>query len=680
MSTSTKRPRARNFKTESLLQEVERRSVPHLVRLSQDEWPSDPRDVSLALSIVFQLLEREPMPSRNPSLNLHINSGETKEAIDMIHSAITAIFRPFVNYFKSRNRAEVHISALSVMEGNVSTLLRWLDFVRRESSWLFAHWMYPYSDTHGPMLAAQSLQSIYTLGIEADDTCPVVSMLREMVAIPASLAHLSERIQAFSKFQYQQFIGSAVQRLDEWDMLGREPTGLSTMNLLELMQSFIHIPTFAEWFARSGFAGKILRLARRYPHLQAPGKYGSRFHPLPVAVSTYLFPLEPFPVVLSYKVLPELLDSGLLETIADYLLSLPEGTEDPWYPWVGDDAKIQMGVPIPILVSMCVYRPILDATLRAKMALAEEKRNRLSAGAYRELWGAHWTTLPLYQRVWELEDAKSGIYLCDNMRHATCIRETPGPRKECAHCRAVVYCSEECQREDWEAFHKEECSGNRHYRITRQLGSVWVSHRYRAFLLSLLHRAVFSYEIGTHPEWIEPRYSDDGQELIYDERMMPRICAFHKARVEATKRLSVVHFNTLICPTRFHLQPISTVGSLTHRGKLTFHEDRFKAMFEEGQSVPSGLAEESGIRRRIRLALVGIFCGSYRIHLLGRFLVTHNGAACTTTVRKLNGYVKVENRREMDVHTLSFVRDCVVQTTATPCDNDHCLCRVSFCS
>ncbi|KAJ3513884.1 hypothetical protein NMY22_g14909 [Coprinellus aureogranulatus] len=156
---------------------------------------------------------------------------------------------------------------------------------------------------------------------------------------------------------------------------------------------------------------------------------------------------------------------------------------------------------------------------------------------------------------------------------------------------------------------------------------------------------------------------------------MRPICDFHKARLEATKHLAAVHFNSLDCPTRYHLHPIDSIGDLTHRGELTFHEARFKAVFNEAQTAPSDLADENGIQTQLKLALGGIFCGSYRIHFLGRFLVTHNERERTTTVRKLNGYVKVENRLEMDAHTVSIIRDCVAPTTATPAAFDQLRCN-----
>ncbi|TEB28109.1 hypothetical protein FA13DRAFT_1776161 [Coprinellus micaceus] len=58
------------------------------------------------------------------------------------------------------------------------------------------------------------------------------------------------------------------------------------------------------------------------------------------------------------------------------------------------------------------------------------------------------------------QDRKSPIEMCYNLNH-----EVPreGSRdcttlKTCSVCRVVFYCSEVCQREDWAAFHSEECT------------------------------------------------------------------------------------------------------------------------------------------------------------------------------------------------------------------------------
>ncbi|KAF5342607.1 hypothetical protein D9611_001710 [Ephemerocybe angulata] len=57
-------------------------------------------------------------------------------------------------------------------------------------------------------------------------------------------------------------------------------------------------------------------------------------------------------------------------------------------------------------------------------------------------------------------------FACDNLNHLRIQGQTnsitrasnPPKRKTCVACKTVFYCSTECQREDWDALHRSECS------------------------------------------------------------------------------------------------------------------------------------------------------------------------------------------------------------------------------
>lgn len=53
------------------------------------------------------------------------------------------------------------------------------------------------------------------------------------------------------------------------------------------------------------------------------------------------------------------------------------------------------------------------------------------------------------------------IPLCSNFNHSSsrpsCVEEGNEPLKACSTCRAVFYCSTACQKEDWDALHRQEC-------------------------------------------------------------------------------------------------------------------------------------------------------------------------------------------------------------------------------
>lgn len=44
---------------------------------------------------------------------------------------------------------------------------------------------------------------------------------------------------------------------------------------------------------------------------------------------------------------------------------------------------------------------------------------------------------------------------------------------QCSWCHVVAYCSEKCQRHDWNKLHREECSRDRVYRIGASHLSLW---------------------------------------------------------------------------------------------------------------------------------------------------------------------------------------------------------------
>ncbi|TEB24865.1 hypothetical protein FA13DRAFT_1738878 [Coprinellus micaceus] len=74
------------------------------------------------------------------------------------------------------------------------------------------------------------------------------------------------------------------------------------------------------------------------------------------------------------------------------------------------------------------------------------------------------------------------VRLCDNL---PCTRR--GQRsgewqsKQCSRCSSVVYCSDECQKEDWDKWHKSECSAAREHHFQRCLTESWYTHATRAF-------------------------------------------------------------------------------------------------------------------------------------------------------------------------------------------------------
>ncbi|TEB30864.1 hypothetical protein FA13DRAFT_1733279 [Coprinellus micaceus] len=93
--------------------------------------------------------------------------------------------------------------------------------------------------------------------------------------------------------------------------------------------------------------------------------------------------------------------------------------------------------------------------------------------------------------------------------------------KQCSGCRTVVYCSLECQRQDWETFHKFECPSSRAHRFQLQLSGFQMGHQTRMFYLRNLASIVTSlttikrpheHQHCCEPE-VNPAYLPDARDM-----------------------------------------------------------------------------------------------------------------------------------------------------------------------
>ncbi|KAF5341213.1 hypothetical protein D9611_006103 [Ephemerocybe angulata] len=98
------------------------------------------------------------------------------------------------------------------------------------------------------------------------------------------------------------------------------------------------------------------------------------------------------------------------------------------------------------------------------------------------VWEGFWDRAQGYEEVYK--NMASGTPICDNM---SCdIERRIKPSRRCSQCLSVSYCTEQCQSEDWNRFHRKECRHAKHnndqrrvdhtrYRFTaRQLQASWV--------------------------------------------------------------------------------------------------------------------------------------------------------------------------------------------------------------
>ncbi|KAJ2922766.1 hypothetical protein H1R20_g14338, partial [Candolleomyces eurysporus] len=86
------------------------------------------------------------------------------------------------------------------------------------------------------------------------------------------------------------------------------------------------------------------------------------------------------------------------------------------------------------------------------------------------------------------DDAEKRLILCDN---PACLssspsRLSPSRPKQCSLCCSMVYCSEKCQKEDWNKLHRLECSELREERSLRKESKMAYHHSTRAFHVAIV--------------------------------------------------------------------------------------------------------------------------------------------------------------------------------------------------
>ncbi|KAF5341209.1 hypothetical protein D9611_006104 [Ephemerocybe angulata] len=75
--------------------------------------------------------------------------------------------------------------------------------------------------------------------------------------------------------------------------------------------------------------------------------------------------------------------------------------------------------------------------------------------------------------------------LCDNLTCKRKVRAAKQDAMKCSGCSSVVYCSVNCQKEDWHRFHREECARARADRLLRVSEQRCYRHQDRLFQLTL---------------------------------------------------------------------------------------------------------------------------------------------------------------------------------------------------
>jgi hypothetical protein len=407
-------------------------------------WPNDLHDGSLALRVLFGVLEKEPVPPSDPAVNL--SAERPTEAVNRCRLVLAIIGDPVIKALPG------NALLLNVFKENEATLLRWLAFVSHESSWVYQDLHSSYeSETFGPMLAADVLYSIskrtydqskildispyfvdlllylwnwrdsggssLSSAYSRRETCPLTSLFAMATKAPDAHHTLEEIFSAFSTEHHCHFIQSSARRLNEWISSGDQGANLQVshtwpLKIIDITQRFINLPTYVDAYVKSQFPKNTLYASRRLSHILARPPLGAEELPFPVVVSIRFFPLNASvaPMKLVRGTMPGLLKAGLLNILIDHLISQPHDTPYPWYAWTGEE---DAGHPINVLASLCVDAELAQKTAAAMEEIGPMRQRRLMMGPWcDEHWVPFRKTFDLFYGMWS---NTMRISLCDNM-------------------------------------------------------------------------------------------------------------------------------------------------------------------------------------------------------------------------------------------------------------------------
>ncbi|KAJ3523541.1 hypothetical protein NMY22_g11392 [Coprinellus aureogranulatus] len=671
MTGKAARAQAKDHRIEAVLLAVEQGSTLALHHLPNEaEVCRNPHDGALAIGVVFRTLQEDSRKVTHVKIKYPLTTSSYATDLEEEEDVPSVLEDAFLEHS--------------------DTLFHTMDFISRNSSWIYFNTRSP--ATAGTVTAALVLYGCYALEcttiwgrddaldlllwlwmLEYTDSgtkCSLnnalikhgntlVMLMTLLTAGPGYLNRIKLKVAALSHSKHRRFVESSLRTFDGWvsDAWTRQdPSRLQPVwlqRLILLTQEYLDIPSFARAYAQSGFAQCIVEVAssERFRSIQGFLPRGPRAQPFDVAVSSRFFPPTPRirSPLLTGRVVADLLDVGLLNIIVRYMLTLEEDEQHPWTGW--ERKAIELDHPLFELASMFTDVRVCKAAWNAFKKIAEAEVRLLSTGWKKKYWKPFSTKLSYHFTLWEkLAQSgarKSRLRLCDNLKHheddhGAAVADADRTR-QCSNCRAVVYCSAKCQRDDWDAFHRDECYPSRIERIERELQSSWIPHDTRPFFLSILAEALLSEEDYGAGKTLGKTF--DYANLFFEEKHKPR-----RGKDDDAFRKSVRFVLALnIHPSPYHLDLDSAENLLkvSHGGRAMFNNPRYIAMFRDHLSTTAAATVGSDKREeRTRLALCVSYAGAYRILTLGRFAVVR--APESTSVKALNGYVKVVETESAD--------------------------------
>ncbi|KAJ3516003.1 hypothetical protein NMY22_g14308 [Coprinellus aureogranulatus] len=576
----------------ALLPDIEAGSPSHIRRLS-GSWPSEAANIKRVLSALLRHLEPPKIP-RLGRREFASQAAIIKETANILADM------GFITGLNGTDREDV----MELFRSKLADILAGLDFLARYSPLLVGHCKTVDKIQWGNVIGATLVGKLLCYGheiLEAEEDCNSLNMLISFVLkvwtrwvhnkplpydtnltlkdytfyVPIFMAlHmcfegsvnskiLMGKLDELSQKELRRVVKSFAYRFVEWaivykrndDELGVEDLlngmNIASVAITEGLERFSFSQRFHAALLKSNFVPLALELGWDLRHIPGQPPWGGS---LATRITSHLFPIWDSPARSIVCVAPQLLGAGLLRNIVeDYLTE----QSDPCTRWNDRD-------PLHDLFRIAHHPKIFNALYTALQEIRGSRliQERLAkADGGEQAAGARFLAFEASLKVHEESHlfanaiAESRI-LCQCLDHYELAGTAETPKSyQCSRCHTVTYCSENCQKSDWEMYHKEEeYLGCRLERIERQMYGLWLSPRERMRYLQFLELAYLDALLKNSDEGPAGTHSP-GQGLL------------------------VVHLvNTAAMPLRFRVYPTEEVLSLKRGDEYLFHKQRFRGL------------------------------------------------------------------------------------------------------
>lgn len=422
------------------------------------EWPSDLSLAKRALSAILAHLSAD----RVPRIRVAHDEAMDKESarLTFLCNAALAVLNGVLD--RMQDMPENHVRELfSVLRGHFSDLITWLTFLAHDI--LLAP-----TEGQNPRVGSRAVANFLKRLLEKDNikymkdnmdameefvhlvlavwlgsvpdydeepdamnldkesyprsVHPVYDMMWNCLVHEPAKGIALAKIARYSRTWHDQLAHSLAFRCQQWariyadddDPMKNCKVFIGTALISQILSS--GVPRFGRILARSGFPSAVMEAAMEFPLESSQPDMVA----IPVQIGQLMLAFQPSDIYELRKVVPDILEAGLLKVVASQLLSPRATLERPFPDWLGRD-------PLVKISTLCFLPEMSYALSWAFLELSDETMEELwTDPVARKRWRPFFRAVTTYRKACEQrleedsdgepydEDCVETITLCDN--------------------------------------------------------------------------------------------------------------------------------------------------------------------------------------------------------------------------------------------------------------------------